>query len=242
MRPYFKIIVALVGVFTAVEADLFAQEPPHDFQRHSNIYISFGAGSSMLNQFPSDIYFAGSTNLQLGAMYESAFHKRFSLIAGVEFEQVSYNFDGDIDFTSGSTLNIVRAGSDKKYTRIRQRNVAIPLQGRFYFSSNNTADTKNMFVQSGIRLVQTLDFINSDSFGTTYYYRSNGEENQISLDDFANQTVIQAELMIGFKGQFFKNFDILNASTLGFMYQFTPLLKDGSTEIYPIHFTWRFLF
>lgn len=240
MKPLFKAILTLLIILVCI--DLTAQEKPDEFQKHNNWYISFGAGSSMLNQFPSDIYFAGSTNLQLGAMYERAFHNRFSLIAGVEFEQVSYNFDGFTDVASPSILNIVQAGPERKYTGIRQRNIALPLQARFYFLSNNTADSKNMFIQSGIRLVQSLDFIGADDLGSIYYFRSNEERNQILLRDFVNQTSLQVEFMIGFKGQFFKRFDLLNASTLGFMYQFTPLFKEGSTEIYPIHFTWRFLF
>ncbi|UII74648.1 hypothetical protein LV716_10240 [Flagellimonas sp. HMM57] len=230
----------LVLILIAIGREMIAQENADGFQKHSNLYISFGAGSSMLGQFPSDIYFSGSTNLQLGTMYERALHKRFSLVVGLELEQVSYNFDGDLELSS--TLNIVQAGLDKKYTGIRQCNIAIPIQGRFYFLDNNYADSKNMFVQSGIRFIQSLDFIGPESLGTTYYYRSNGEDEIVSLADFTNQTAVQLELMIGFKGQFFKRFDLLNASTLGFMYQPISLFKDGSSEIYPTHFTWRFLF
>ncbi|UOY08661.1 hypothetical protein L0P88_08925 [Muricauda sp. SCSIO 64092] len=242
MALHFRHFLIPVWALVLVKTHLVAQENSSDFQRHSNIYISVGAGSSMLRQSPSDIYFSGSTNLQLGAMYERAFHKRFSWVAGVEFEQVSYNLDADIELTSPSTLSLVRAGDDKKYTSIRQRNIAFPLQMRAYFYENNNADTKNMFVQTGVRLVQTLDFIGSENLGSTYFYRSRGEDNRTSISDFTNPTLLQAELMIGFKGQFFKKIDLLNASTLGFMYQFTPMLKNGSTAVFPVHFTWRFLF
>lgn len=240
MRVFFIQLSALI--LLAASSNTLAQENPNVFQKHSTLYISFGAGVSMLSQFPADIYFSGSTNLQLGLMYERAFHKRFSLVGGLEFEQVSYNFDGDLDFSSSSALNIVQAGHEKKYTGIRQRNIALPLQGRFYFIDNNSAHSKNMFVQGGLRLIQSLDFVGYESLGTTYYYRSDGENEEVSLSDFTNQTALQMELMIGFKGQFFKRFDLLNASTLGFMYQLTPLFKAGSTQVHPVHFTWRFLF
>ena len=237
-----KISVLLVILFAGINVRTHAQEIQNDFEKHNNWYISFGAGASNLIQFPTDIYFAGSSNLQLGFMYERAFHKRFSLVAGVELEQASYNFDGDIQFNEEASIRLIPAGTDKKYTGIRQRNIAIPIQGRFYFLDNNDPDGRNVFLQSGVRLVQTLDFIDSENSGTTYYFRSQGENSDISLGDFANQTLFQMELMVGFKGQFFENFDLLNASTLGFMYQFTPMLDEESTELYPLHFTWRFLF
>ncbi|GEM_PF-944364 len=241
MKNSFKQILVLV--LMVVNGVVAAQNNPDGFQKHSNLYISFGAGSSMLGQFPSDIYFSGASNLQLGAMYERALHKRFSIVGGLELEQVSYNFDGDIDLSSSSsTLTIIQAGPEKKYTGIRQRNIALPLQGRFYFLDNNAAYAKNMFLQSGVRIVQSLGFTGSESLETSYYFRSSDSSEEVSLGDFTNQTALQWELMVGFKGQFFKNFDLLNASTLGFMYQLTPLFKDGSTEVYPIHFTWRFLF
>ncbi|MEL6539026.1 MAG: hypothetical protein AAFQ98_26655, partial [Bacteroidota bacterium] len=63
-----------------------------------------------------------------------------------------------------------------------------------------------------------------------------------SLSEYITPTTLQVEFMLGFKGQFFKNFDLLNASTLGFMYQVNAKFGEGSTEVYPLHFTWRFLF
>lgn len=220
----------------------FAQDNTESFKKHNNWYISFGAGSSMLRQLPSDIYFAGSNNLQLGVMYERALHKRFSVVSGLEFEQVTYNFNGDLESNTDGGFTLIRAGNDKKYTGLRQRNLAIPLQGRYYFLDNNAADARNMFIQSGVRFTQSLDFLGAEGFETTYFYRSRGESESISLSDFTNQTSLQFELMVGFKGQFFKKFDLLNASTLGFMYQLNPMFGDNSTEIYPLHFTWRFLF
>jgi len=241
MAPYLKQLLPLAYLFYA-SFWVAAQDTSSTFQRHHNFYISVGAGSSTLNEFPSDIYFDGSTNLQLGAMYERAFHKRFSLVVGLEFEQVSYNFDGDLEFISNSELKLIEAGQDKKYTGIRQRSLALPIQIRTYFWENYNADTKNMFLQGGVRVVQSLDFIGSNPLRTTYYYRSEGKNEEIELSDYTNQTLLQAELMIGFKGQFFKRIDLLNASTLGVMYQFNPMFKGNSTEIYPMHFTWRFLF
>ncbi|MEM8967650.1 MAG: hypothetical protein AAGE93_14620 [Bacteroidota bacterium] len=231
----FLLTILALGTFAATQA----QENTEVFKKHDNLYISFGAGSSVLRQFPPDIYFAGSNNLQLGLMYERAFHKRLSVVAGVEFEQVTYNFDGDIQFGSNAGFTLIEAGPDKKYTGLRQRNIAIPLQGRFYFLENNAASSRNMFVQSGLRFVQSLDFLGAE---TSYFYRSEDENETLSLSDFTNQTSLQLELMIGFKGQFFQKFDLLNASTLGFMYQLNPMFDDNSSEILPIHFTWRFLF
>lgn len=74
------------------------------------------------------------------------------------------------------------------------------------------------------------------------YFKTSLKVRHYEKGDFTNQTLFQAELMVGFKGQFFKRFDLLNASTLGLMYRFTPMLNEGSTRIFPLHFTWRFLF
>ncbi|EOZ92867.1 hypothetical protein A33Q_3958 [Indibacter alkaliphilus LW1] len=49
--------------------------------------------------------------------------------------------------------------------------------------------------------------------------------------------------MLGFKGNYFKKLEILNASTFGFTYQFnSPLLAENVEMVKPIHLTWRFLF
>ncbi|TVP49746.1 MAG: hypothetical protein EA341_08845 [Mongoliibacter sp.] len=54
---------------------------------------------------------------------------------------------------------------------------------------------------------------------------------------------LQAELMLGFKGNYFKKLEILNASTFGLTYQFNSPLQAGNVEnISPINLTWRFLF
>ena len=219
-----------------------AQTKTEVFEKHNNYYISFGAGSSVLRELPEEIYFSGSNNLQLGLLYERAFHKHFSFITGAEFEQVTYSFDGDIHFNSTTGFDLIAAGTDKKYTGLRQRNIAIPLQVRFYLLENTSPEERNMFIQSGVRITQTLDFAGSEALQTHFYYRSNGENESHSLSDYTNQTSLQWEFMIGFKNQFFKNFDLLNASSLGFIYQLNPMFKDNSSDIYPMHFTWRFLF
>ena len=108
--------------------------------------------------------------------------------------------------------------------------------------NSNSADSRNMFIQGGLRLTQSLAFLGNESTETYYFYRSSGENQSISLENFANQKGLQIEMMVGFKGQFFKKFDLLNASTLGFMYQLNPMFEENSTELYPLHFTWRFLF
>lgn len=236
-----KSLLVLTLVLIAVNA-LYAQDTNPVFEPHKQVYISVGAGSSFMSGLPSDIYSDGNSNLQLGAMYERAFHPRFSLILGLEFEQLAYNFDGDVRFTSPSTVDVVRAGTDKKYTGIRQRSLAFPVQLRTYLHENLDNNGRNMFVQGGVRLVQTLDFTGVDGLRSLYFFRSEDETDGIHLSDFANQSLLQLELMIGFKGQFFEKFDLLNASSLGFMYQLTPMLNEGSTKISPLHFTWRFLF
>jgi hypothetical protein len=237
MKVYTQLFLTIFNLlfFTAT----FAQEHSEVFKKHHNFYSSFGAGSSMLRQFQNEIYFHNSSNLQLGLMYERAIHKQFSLVTGLEFEQVTYNFDGEIQIGANTNITIIEAGPDKKYTSLRQRCIAIPLQSRYYFLENKTADTRNMFLQGGLRIVQSFDFIDA---GTSFNYRSMGKKESIALSDYTNQTSLQLELMIGFKGQFFKKFDLLNASTLGFMYQLNPIFKENSSQVYPLHFTWRFLF
>jgi hypothetical protein len=241
MRVSTKFYAAAMMLLVCLSPTL-AQNNTENFKIHNNWYISFGAGSSILRQLPSDIYFAGSSNLQLGLMYERALHKKFSVVSGIEFEQATYSFDGDFEKNTDEGFTLIPAGNEKKYTGLRQRNLAIPLQFRYYFLNNYAAGTRNMFIQSGLRLTQSLDFTEVEGLETTYFFRSLGEDESVSLSEYANQTSLQLELMIGFKGQFFKNFDLLNASTLGFMYQLNPVLGDNSTEIYPLHFTWRFLF
>ena len=96
-----------------------AQNGTESFTKHSNWYVSFGAGSSVLRGLPSDIYFDGGNNLQLGMMYERAFSKRFSFITGLEFEQATYNFDGDVESNAENGFTLIRAGDNKKYTGFR---------------------------------------------------------------------------------------------------------------------------
>jgi hypothetical protein len=227
--------VLIVGTFMTS----YAQENVEVFKKHHNFYFSFGAGSSLLRQLQSTIYFHNSNNLQLGVIFERAINKRFSLISGIEFEHTTYNFDGDLQFKPDGGLNIIEAGPDKKYTGIRQVNVAIPVQGRYYFLKNLSKDARNIFLQGGLRVTQSLDFL---GIGTSFYYRSLGDNKAISLSHYTHQTGFQCELMLGFKGQFFKKFDLLNSSTLGFMYQINPMFQKKSSQVFPLHFTWRFLF
>lgn len=234
-KRLFWTVLLIICVFTTAHA----QEAPDVFKKHNNIYFSFGAGSSRLRQFQTDIYFHSSSNLQLGLIYERATHKRFSLVTGIEFEQATYNFDGDLQFVPNGGLTIIEAGPDKKYTGLRQTNIAIPAQVRYYFLKNINKDARNMFFQGGLRITQSLDFMGT---GTSFYYRSAGNNESISLSDYTNQTGFQLELMVGFKGQFFKKFDLLNASTLGLVYQLNPTFKENSSKFFPLHFTWRFLF
>ena len=88
----------------------------------------------------------------------------------------------------------------------------------------------------------TLDFTGAGAFRTAYSYRSNGEDDGLYLSEFTHQTIMQLELMIGFKGQFFERFDLLNASSISLMYQLSSMFKQEAGAITPLHFTWRFLF
>ena len=83
MKVYTRLLLTIlvVSAFTAA----YAQEDAEAFNKHDNLYISFGAGASVLRGFPSDIYFAGSNNIQLGFMYERALQKRFSVITGIDW-------------------------------------------------------------------------------------------------------------------------------------------------------------
>ena len=81
MKVYTRLLLTIlvVSAFTAA----YAQEDAEAFNKYDNLYISFGAGTSVLRE-ASDIYFAGSSNIQLGFMYERALQKRFSVITGID--------------------------------------------------------------------------------------------------------------------------------------------------------------
>ena len=203
-----------------------------DVDKPNQFYISFGAGVSAPNGLSNSFYHDGSTNVQLGVSYEYAFHPRFSWLNGIEIEQNIYNLD--LWMEKDKQLEVKEPIDQAKYTRITQRNITAHAQLRFYLSDNSAKNDAAMFFQGGLRA--------SLSGPTNFSYRMNNEREQIDLGGFKNAVYFSAELMVGFKNDFFENFDLLNASTLGFIYQLNPLFINTNHEVFPMHFTWRFLF
>lgn len=218
----------------------FASLPAQDasavlgpFEHYWQFYFSFGGGVSFLNGFPDEVYQDGHSNVQLGFMVEKTISPRFSAFSGIELELLNYSFDGELAEGNGQPLRIVPAADGVKYARIVQRNLTVPLQLRGYLRPNAGKGSKNAYLQGGLRF--------SLPGSTEYTFRANQEKQAQDLEDLAPSLLVSAELMIGFKGDFFERFDLLNASSLGVIYQATPLLEEGSA-IHPVHLTWRFLF
>lgn len=129
----------------------------------------------------------------------------------------------------------IQAPEGIKYTRVFQNSLNLSAQTRFYFRENISKQTSNIFLQTGLRGGYNLS--------TTFTFRENNENQSINLSKVASPFNLQAELMLGFKGNYFKKLGILNASTFGFTYQFNSPLTAGNVEnIRPINLTWRFLF
>ncbi len=206
------------------------------YEPYFRTYFSFGAGISLAGALPSDIYQDGHSNVQIGLLFERTLSPRFSAVSGIEIEQNAYNFDGEVGpAPEEDVLRISRAGDNIKYTRLVQRNLSIPLQVRFYYKPNLGKFKSNAYLQGGIRI--------SANGTTTFSYRKSNTAFSEDVKPFANVFNIQGEMMIGFKGDFFRRFDLLNASSIGVIYQFTEMFQDGSNQnIRPIHFTWRFIF
>ncbi len=199
----------------------------------SQTYFSFGAGVSFLQGVPDNFYQDGHGNVQIGLMKELPFNKRLSFITGLELERLTYN----LDFfpVLGESNYFIQAPDGIKYTRVFQNSLNLSAQTRFYFRENNSKQTPNIFIQTGLRGGYNLS--------TTFTYRDDNQNQTISLSEVASPFNFQAELMLGFKGNYFKKLEILNASTFGLTYQFNPLLQAGNVEnIRPINLTWRFLF
>lgn len=224
---HFKNKWVVIIIFLA--GSTYGQE---EFKKPSQFYFSFGAGLSVPNGLTNSFYHDGSTNVQLGVSHELSLTPRFSWMNGVELEQNDYNLDKWV--IVAEHLFIDNPIDQAKYTRIIQRNISLHTQLRYYFSDNLEKSSAAMFLQGGLRA--TL------AGPTNFNYRMSGEPEEIDLGGFTNSIYLSAELMIGFKNDFFENFDLLNTSTLGFIYQMNPMFINTNFDVYPMHFTWRFLF
>lgn len=200
----------------------------------SQTYFSFGAGVSFLGGVPDNFYQDGHGNVQIGLMKELPFNKRLSFVTGLELERLTYNLDF-FPVLEEQNHAFIQAPDGVKYTRVFQNSLNLSAQARFYFKENSSKQTSNIFLQTGLRGGYNLS--------TTYSYRENDQNQSINLSEVASPFNLQAELMLGFKGNYFKKLEILNASTFGFTYQFNSPLTAGNVEnIRPINLTWRFLF
>lgn len=215
---------------------LFAQNEPPKSKRpyKSQTYFSFGAGVSLLRGVPDNFYQDGHSNVQIGLMKEMPFNKRVSFITGVELERLTYNLDF-YPVLDENNSQFIQAPDGVKYTRVFQNSLNLSAQARFYFKENSSKQTTNIFLQTGLRGGYNLS--------TTFSFRENNENQSVNLSDVARPFNVQAELMLGFKGNYFKKLEILNASSFGLTYQFNSPLTAGNVEnISPVHLTWRFLF
>lgn len=200
----------------------------------SQTYFSFGAGLTFLQGVPDNLYQDGHGNVQLGIMREMPFNNRFSFLTGLELERTTYNIDF-FPILDENNTTITKAPAGIKYTRVFQNSLNISAQARFYFKQNSSKQTSNIFIQTGMRAGYNLS--------TTFTYRENNQNQSLNLSEIASPINLQAELMLGFKGNYFKSLQILNASSFGLTYQFNQLLtSDNVDKIRPIHLTWRFLF
>lgn len=234
MKSLFLVFICFFVLLQVGSAQENTNKDQHE--PYFRTYFSFGAGVSLAQGLPADIYQDGNSNVQIGVQFEKTLGSRFSAITGIEIEQNIYNFDGfaQVDET-GNGISIQRAGDDIKYTKVIQRNISLPIQTRVYYRPNLSRNTSNAYLQGGLRI--------SANGSTSFSYRSDNETFSDDLKPNATAYNLQAELMIGFKGNFFKNFDLLNASSIGVIYQFSQMFDERSSQnIRPIHFTWRFLF
>ncbi len=206
-----------------------------EYETHWNYYFSFGAGPSILHDFNSDVYQDGHSNVQFGLLVERSLNQHISILSGVELERMSYAFDGVLIGGEDAPLRVAPAPDGLKYAGITRNNLALPLQIRYYFKPNFDRDVPNIYLQGGVRF--------GLNGGSEFNYREGGESHSVDIANYTNNRILSGELMIGFKGAYFENFDLLNASSFGVIYQFTPLFaQSDQNTVHPIHLTWRFLF
>lgn len=232
-----RFIRALFFFFLLVMSQsLMAQneEPSSNKPYKSQTYFSFGAGVSFLQGVPNNFYQDGHGNVQVGLMKELPFNKKISFITGLELERLTYNLDF-FSVLDENNQTFIQAPDGVKYTRVFQNSLNLSAQARIYFRENSSKQTSNIFLQTGLRGGYNLS--------TTFAFRENNQNQSINLSEVASPFNLQAELMLGFKGNYFKKLEILNASTFGLTYQFNSPLQAGNVEnIRPINLTWRFLF
>jgi hypothetical protein len=211
----------------------YAQES-EKYVPYWKFYISLGAGPSYLNGLDNDIHKERLNNVELGTHFEKTITPKFSAITGLEYESIGYSIDGILSIV-GDVAQIELAPNSIKYSKISQQNLTVPIQARFYFIRNNNYETKNAFIQAGLKISQNLS--------SRFSFRENGQESSQSIRDYTSNTLLAGEFSVGFKGAFFDKFVIINGSSFGFAYQFTPLLSGGDSQnIRPMHLVWRFLF
>lgn len=224
-------LVKIILVISYVCLQNLCAQTDGDSQKKYEYYFSLGTGISLLNDVPSEIHQESHSNYQIGVFLERNLNEKFSVLSGVELERSIYSLDADfVPFQRRMNINLAPDGL--KYTKLYTFNVGVPLHGRYYFKPNLN-NQNNIFLQGGVRL---------NFAGTTYFeYRENNETFDESLSSYQNDFSLQLEVMVGFKGDFFNKFTILNSSSLGVIYQTQPIFDNG-TNIKPVHFTWRFLF
>lgn len=234
MRNNF-LLFSFLFVFVSSSVSNAQTDTTESYQRHWNFYLSFGGGVSLMKNVPQDIYQDGHSNVQIGFIVERSLNKRLSLISGIELERNNYSLDGQFNQNQNSlTLRI--APDDIKYTKLNQVLINLPIQSRIYLYKNNHKNSSNAFLQTGLRIGLVGN--------TSFLYRKSYENFSEDLNAYTKPLIYQWEFMIGFKGDFFKKLDLLNASTLGLIYQLSPMFDKQylNNEIAPIHLTWRFLF
>ncbi len=231
----FSVLYLLLGLCFSMP--LYSQDSaadPLSYKDHWSFYLSFGGGFTQLTGVPDPIYQDGHSNAQFGIVTERSVHKRISLVSGIEIERITYNLDGVFQMSGDKAVQLSQASPGVKYTRLTQSTLNVPLLTRFYLWDNMSRDTKNAFVQLGTRVSWS---------GNEFSYRLAGEEQTRSLVDGSRSFIWHAEFAIGFKGQFFECFDLLNSSSFGVRYAINPIFSDESNvDLNPIHFTWRFIF
>ncbi|TVP47232.1 MAG: hypothetical protein EA341_12930 [Mongoliibacter sp.] len=227
---------SLIIVLFILSQNLLAQNAGSASKKpyKSQTYFSFGAGVSLLQGVTDNFYQDGHGNVQLGLMKELPFNKRVSFVTGLELERLTYNLDF-FPVLDENKQTFIQAPDGIKYTRVFQNSLNLSAQARFYFKENSSKETSNIFLQTGLRAGYNLS--------TTFSFRENDQNQSVNLSEVASPFNLQAELMLGFKGNYFKKLEILNASTFGFTYQFnSPLAAENVENIRPINLTWRFLF
>lgn len=223
-------VLLMLGKNLLAKTENQASDRPYS----SQTYFSFGAGFSLLQGVSENFYQDGHSNVQIGFMREIPFNPRVSLVTGLELERLTYSLDFFPELSEDS-YTFIKAPEGIKYTRLFQNSLNLSTQARIYLKENTSKEKGNIFLQSGLRAGYNLS--------TTFAYRENSKNETVNLSDGASQFGLQAEIMLGIKGDYFEKLKILNASSFGLTYQFnSPLQIENVVNVRPVHLTWRFLF